>query len=86
MCEEVKADIAPEAVAEYIGIVGVFPLLVIEEQIGCVAESTAGVSGGRSDVEPATKAVLVDGADGPSAPTWVSKGPPFFLSRVANPT
>lgn len=86
LCEEVKADIAPEAVAEYIGVVGVFPLLGVEEQIGCVAEFTAGVSGGRLDVEPATEAVLVDGADGPSAPTWASKGPPFFLSLEANPT
>lgn len=86
MCEEVKADIAPEAAAECIGIMDIFPWLVVEEQIGCAAEFTAGASGGRLDVEPAAKAVLVDGANGSRAPTWASKGSPFFLPLEANPT
>lgn len=87
--EELKADIAPEAVAERIGIVGVFPWRIVEEQIGCVAEFAARMSGVGLGIQPATKTALVNSTDRADAATRMTQGA-ILSSPVcpleANPT
>jgi hypothetical protein len=87
--EEVKSDVAPEAVAQQIGILSVFPRFVVEEQIVCVAEFAAGVRHSLSialDFNPVKQATLVNGADRPPAVARVTKGAVLRRPRVANPT